>query len=392
MSGWRPTVAAVFEGVDPGLKIRRVEVAAPQEGEVLLEVAACGACHSDVHKLRGHGTVAPPCVFGHELSGTITETGPSVDRVRPGDRVVCSFLVPCGKCAACAAGADDDCAPFRSAMQRDGLRFDGTHRYRFLDGAALRASGVGGLARHVVLPATAVFPLPNDWPSAWPLADAAVLGCAGLTAYGAVHRAARLTGGERVLVIGAGGVGLCVIALARHAGVVGTVATDLRQGARRAALDFGATAALDGADPPSAAHSVEQVASEDTERGLADRVRSVLGGDPDVVFDTIGTSDTLLQAQQIVAVGGRVVVTGLGGTSGRGIIPDLTVFVRRKVALIGSYAGLPREDMPRLLDAVRSGAFDPARLVSARYPFAQAARAYAEVAAGRIVGRALIEY
>ncbi|MFG1687874.1 alcohol dehydrogenase catalytic domain-containing protein [Nonomuraea sp. NPDC049269] len=245
----------MFEGVDPGLKIRPVEVAAPQEGEVLLEVAACGACHSDVHKLRGHGTVAPPCVFGHELSGTIAETGPSVGRVRPGDRVVCSFLVPCGKCAACAAGADDDCAAFRSAMQRDGLRFDGTHRYRFPDGASLRASGVGGLARHVVLPSTAVFPLPHDWPSAWPLADAAVLGCAGLTAYGAVHRAARLTSGERVLVIGAGGVGLCVIALARHAGAAGTVATDLRQGARRAALDFGATAALDGADPPSAAHS-----------------------------------------------------------------------------------------------------------------------------------------
>ncbi|GAA2422997.1 zinc-binding dehydrogenase [Actinomadura vinacea] len=373
MTGRRSSVAAVFEGVETGLRLRPVEVAAPQEGEVLLEVAACGACHSDVHKLQGHGTVAPPCVFGHELSGTVTEIGPNVAHVRPGNPVVCSFLVPCGRCAACASGAEDECAPFRSAMQRDGVRFDGSCRYRLPDGTGLRASGMGGLVRHVLLPATAVFPLPSDWPG--PLADAAVLGCAGLTAYGAVHRAARLTGGDRVVVIGAGGVGLCIVALARHAGAVDTVATDLRPDARRTAVGFGAAAALDGA-----------------EARLADLARATLGKEPDVVFDTIGTPSTLKQALQLVGVGGRVVVTGLGGTSGPGTIPDLTVFVRRKVTLTGSYAGLPREDMPRLLDAVRAGAFQPAQLISARYPFTEAARAYADVAHGRVVGRALIEY
>ncbi|WP_051579615.1 alcohol dehydrogenase catalytic domain-containing protein [Pseudonocardia acaciae] len=374
-SGWRRTVASVFEGVDTGLRIQDVDVSAPGPDEVLLTVAACGACHSDVHKLEGHGTVAPPCVLGHELSGTLAEVGASVTGLRPGDRVACSFMVPCGGCAACTAGAQDDCGPFRSAMQRDGLRFDGSYRYQLPDGTGLRASGVGGLSRQVVLPATAVFALPDGWPRRWPLADVAVLGCAGLTAYGAVHRAARGTEGERVVVLGAGGVGLCVVALAAHDKASGVVAVDLRADALGAARDFGAVAALDGTAPD-----------------LADSVRDALGGDPDVVFDTVGTPGSLSQAQRLLAVGGRVVVTGLGGTGGPGLIEGLPAFVRRKLSIIGSYAGRPDEDMPRLLAAVRAGALDPSRLISARYPFEDAAQAYADVAAGKIVGRALIEF
>ncbi|GAB3570887.1 zinc-binding dehydrogenase [Amycolatopsis endophytica] len=372
---WLPTQAMVFTGVGEDLELADVEVSAPQPGEVLLSVAACGACHSDVHKLQGHGLVPPPCVFGHELSGTVERVGSAVRHLRPGDRVVCSFLVPCGECVACRDGATDECGPFRATMQRTGVRFDGTHRYRRRTGDPLGASGVGGLARRVALPATAVFPLPHDWPSRISLTDAAVLGCAGLTAYGAVHRAAGLAEGERAVVIGAGGVGLCVTALAVHAGAAAVVATDLKPEAREAAIGFGAAAALDGG------------ASD-----LAGRALAALGGPPQVVFDTIGTPGTLDQAQQLVGVGGRIVVTGLGGTSGPGRIPDLTVFVRRKIALIGSYAGVPREDMPHLLAAVGRGALDPAALVSARFPFQRASDAYAAVAGHEIVGRALIEY
>jgi Zn-dependent alcohol dehydrogenase len=371
MSAGVITTAAVFHGVEAGLTVETVEVGPPAPGEVRLRVAACGACHSDVHKLQGHGLVPPPVVFGHEISGVVTAVGDGVDTLAAGDRVVCTFLVPCGDCPACRRGAQDECGPFRTRMQREGVRFAGTHRLARIDGTPLRTSGVGGLAGEITMPATAVFRLPVAWPDRISLADAAVLGCAGLTAYGAVHEAARIRPGERVVVLGGGGVGLCTVALARHAGAT-VVATDTKAAARDALTRFGAVAAL----PADTSDLVEQV-------------RGALGGEPAVVVDTVGVGATVAQALALAAVGGRVVVSGLGGTSGARI-DDLTVFVRRKLSLIGSYAAVPARDMPRLLDAVVDGALDPADLISTRYPFADVVAAYADVAAGRITGRALV--
>ncbi|MFF2317885.1 zinc-binding dehydrogenase [Arthrobacter sp. NPDC058097] len=368
------TTAAVFRGVEVGLSIEQVTLEPLLPSEVRLRIAACGACHSDVHKLRGHGLVPAPNVFGHEISGVVTAVGGDVKAIAVGDRVVCSFLVPCGSCAACRRGDEDECGPFRSHMQNAGTRFNGSPRMRTLDGQPLRTSGVGGLAREITLPATAVFPLPAAWPTSVPLSDAAVLGCAGLTAYGAVHEAAKLQPGESVLVLGGGGVGLCTAALSRHAGARHVVGTDMKPEAREALIAFGASAAI----APNAADFTEQ-----TEAAFD-------GRRPDVVFDTIGVPETLRQAMAHVAVGGRVVVTGLGGTNGPAAIDDLTVFVRRKISLIGSYAAVPSRDMPRLLEDVAAGALNPSQLVSARYQFTQAAKAYEDVAAGRVTGRALI--
>src|SRR5690606_29514378 len=198
------TRAAVFWGVDEGLRIEDVVVPAPGPGEVLLRVAACGACHSDVHKLEGHGTVATPNVMGHEIAGVVEEVGPDVETYAPGDRVVCGFLVPFGGCVDCADGRDDDCLVFRRRMQTEGVSMRGGPRFLLPDGTQVRGSGVGGLAELTVLPATALASAPADVS----LADAAVLGCAGLTAYGAVYRSAELRPGETAVVIAVGGVGL----------------------------------------------------------------------------------------------------------------------------------------------------------------------------------------
>ncbi|OPX10819.1 hypothetical protein B1790_10635 [Mycobacterium sp. AT1] len=357
------------------MRIEEVNVGDPVAGEVRLRLAACGACLSDVHKLKGHGLVAPPNVFGHEISGTITAVGPGIDHLVIGDRVVCSFLVPCGACERCRAGAEDECGPFRTHMQRKGVRFDGTHRMKTATGEPLRSSGVGGLTGELTMPATAVYALPANWPADVSLADAAVLGCAGLTAYGAVHVAAAIGPGHRVLVLGGGGVGLCVTALAVDAGASRVVATDLKPDALDALTRFGAhqTVRADDPDLPAA-------------------VRQALGSadGADVVVDTIGIPATVRQALELAAVGGRVVVSGLGGTSGPVEIDDLTVFVRRKLSLVGSYAAVPSRDMPRLLEAVARGALDPGELISERFAFEDVAAAYEALSAGRITGRALV--
>jgi succinate semialdehyde reductase (NADPH) len=376
LDSMRVSKAAVFRGVDGGLSFEDVYVTEPTSREVLIDVAACGACHSDVHKLEGHGTVPAPNIFGHELAGTVVAVGSDVTHVCPGDRVACTFLVPCGRCGACLAGAEDNCGPFRSMMQARGLRYDGTHRYYDHDGHPLRASGVGGLVGLVALPEGAVFPLPSGWPDDIPLTDVAVLGCAALTAYGAVNRAARLHTGANVVVLAAGGVGLCTIALAKHAGAQSITATDMRDDALVAAERFGATATVRADDPEFAA-----------------RVAAAAGDAPiDIVFDTIGTPRTISQALDIVGIGGKVVVSGLAGTSGPGQIENLNRFVRNKITLVGSYAALPGEDMPALLEAVRDGALVPSELISARFPFEDAAAAYSAVASGQVIGRALIEY
>jgi S-(hydroxymethyl)glutathione dehydrogenase/alcohol dehydrogenase len=370
----QPARAVVFHGVGSTLRIEDVLTPPPADGEVRLDVAACGACLSDVHKIEGHGLVEPPCVFGHENSGTVSAVGPGIDHLAVGDRVVCSFLVPCGRCPACADGREDECGPFRSQMQRSGVRFDGSSRLSFADGTALRTSGVGGLATAIVMPATSVFRLPDGWPDHLPLVDAAVLGCAGLTGYGAVHRAARLARGEHVAVLGAGGVGLCIVAFAKHAGAASVLVTDMKPDALDAAKVFGATAT-----------------SEATAIDLQARVTEAGGGaGPSVVFDTIGNEHTIRQALGMVAIGGRVVVTGLAGTSGASI-DDVSVLVRRKVSLIGSYAGVPGQDMPAMLVAVAEGALDPSALITARYGFDDAADAYTALASGAVTGRAVIE-
>ncbi|WP_169806919.1 zinc-binding dehydrogenase [Actinomadura macra] len=372
----RTSRAAVFHGVGSGLRIEEVRVTGPGPREVLIEVAACGACHSDVHKLQGHGTVAAPNIFGHEVAGVVHTVGAGVDHVRPGDRVACTFLVPCGACAACRSGAEDNCGPFRTMMQAKGLRYDGTPRYYELDGTPLRASGVGGLVGMVALPAGAVFPLPGGWPETIPLTDVAVLGCAGLTAYGAVNRAAKVRPGANVVVLAAGGVGLCTVALARHAGANTVTVSDVRDESLAAATGFGATGTV---------HA--------DEKDFAAKVGERAGGAPiDVVFDTIGTPGTISQALDIVGIGGTVVVSGLAGTGGPGRIENLNGFVRNKITLVGSYAAVPGEDMPKLLEAVRDGALDPVLLVSARFPFDRAEAAYDAVASGTVTGRALIEY
>src|ERR1700712_2824170 len=139
------TIAAVFYGTDRPLAFERVTLPPPEPGEVVIDIVANGACHSDVHKLQGHGLVEAPCVFGHEISGTIAEIGSTVTSLHVGDRVVCSFLVPCGVCSACSSGNEDLCLPFRSHMQKLGVRFDGTPRMYAANGEPLRTSGVGGL-------------------------------------------------------------------------------------------------------------------------------------------------------------------------------------------------------------------------------------------------------
>src|SRR5581483_1390478 len=243
--------AAVLPAAGQPLQLERIRVPRPRRGEVLVRVAACGVCHTDLHVIKGEVAFPSPAVLGHEISGTVAELGEGVEAPAVGARIVGTFVLPCGECDACRRGRDDLYGPFFTMNRLRGTLFDGETRLAREDGTPLAMYSMGGLAEYAVLPATAVFPLPDSQP----LEESAIVGCAALTAYGAVRHAASVRVGERVVVVATGGVGSLVLQLARAAGAAQMVAVDVGEAKLDGALRLGATHVVDA----SAGDPVETV-------------------------------------------------------------------------------------------------------------------------------------
>src|SRR5437588_10447282 len=111
-----------------GLAVEDVPRPTPKAGEVLVQVAGCGICHSDLHVLNGDIAFPRPCTFGHEISGTVAEIGTGVEGLTAGQTVVGTFIMPCGTCQHCARGRDDICEKFFAMNRGRGVLYDGTSR------------------------------------------------------------------------------------------------------------------------------------------------------------------------------------------------------------------------------------------------------------------------
>src|SRR5207249_6812746 len=146
----------------------------------LVRITACGVCHTDLHVIKGEVPFPTPAVLGHEISGTVVELGEGVEGPAVGTRVVGTFIMPCGACEACRSARDDLCEPFFALNRLRGTLYDGETRLFRPDGSPLAMYSMGGLAEYAVVPATALFELP----AGLPVEEAAVFGCAALTAYG----------------------------------------------------------------------------------------------------------------------------------------------------------------------------------------------------------------
>jgi succinate semialdehyde reductase (NADPH) len=227
---------------------------------------------------------------------------------------------------------------------------------------------MGGLAEYSVLPASAAFALPDDLT----LEDAAILGCASLTAYGAVRHAAEVSLGERVVVVGIGGVGSLVVQFARAQGAAQVVAVDLGELKLQAAASLGATDLVDAA-------------TEDP----VERVLEVTDGGVDVAFEVLGRPETFLQAVEMLRDGGRMVAVGIAPAGERAGV-EITRLVRRGLRIVGSYGGRPRTDMPSLLGLVQRGVLRPQDGISRRFRLDEAPAAYEALDRREIVGRAIV--
>jgi len=361
--------AAVLEKAGVPLLVENIREPKPRQGEVLVKVAACGVCHTDLHVMKGEVTFPLPAVLGHEISGTVAAVAPDVADARVGDRVIGSFIMPCGRCRHCVRGRDDLCETFFALNRLKGVLYDGETRLFREDGSPLAMYSMGGLAEYAVVPATSVFPLPQGLD----LHEACILGCAIPTAYGAVRHQADLAPGESVAVIGVGGVGSNIVQIARLFGAAEVIAVDINDEKLEAARSLGATHVVNASDDDPAT-----------------MVRALTGGrGVDVAFEALGRAETVLTAFNVVADGGRVVVVGIA--PGSEAVPiEITRLVRRSITLKGSYGGRMRADVPELTRLAASGQIRTSQLITRRYSLDEVNDAYDALNRGEIIGRAII--
>jgi S-(hydroxymethyl)glutathione dehydrogenase/alcohol dehydrogenase len=362
-------MAAVLEAPNAPLRIEEIPIPEPGAGEVLVRVAACGVCHTDLHVMKAEVAFPMPAVMGHEISGTVAALGPGVGGPPIGTPVVSAFIMPCGVCAACGAGRDDLCDNFFAMNRLKGTLYDGTSRLRRNDGSSLAMYSMAGLAEYSVVPATDVFPLLDGLP----LAESSVLGCAIFTAYGAVRHGADLRGGERIAVVAAGGVGINIIQIARAFGASQIIAVDVRDEKLEAARRLGATDVVN-------ATSGDAVA----------RVRELTQGrGVDVAFEVLGIPQTFVQAFEMIRDGGRMVAVGIAPGRTTAAV-EITRLVRRELRIVGSYGARTRSDMPDIIRLAAQGIFRPETMVTQRFPLKDADAAYKALARGDIIGRAIV--
>ncbi len=326
----------------------------PRGDEVLVRVEACAVCHSDVSAAEGAWGGELPAVYGHEAAGTVVEAGAGVARAQVGDAVVVTLIRACGRCRSCLRGEPALClddGPVDSPLSLPGGR-------RVVQGMRTAA-----FARHVLVHESQVVPVPPDVPRV----TASLLGCGVLTGVGAAVRTAAIEDGARVVVLGAGGVGLSCVQGARLAGAATIVAVDPVPAKREAAAAVGAT------------HTVDAASAD-----VVGAVREVAGADgADYVLVATGARSAVQTALELLARGGTAVLVGMP-PSGSTVEIDPTELAHHGRRIVGSKLGSarPDADIPWLVDLYRDGRLELDGLVSGTFPLERLDEAMAEVRAG----------
>lgn len=329
------------------------ETPQPQGSEVIVKVGSCGVCHSDVHlhdgyfdlggdaKLDMTRTVKPPRTLGHEIAGVVVAVGPDAHGVKFGERRVVFPWIGCGQCSLCAAGHEHLCnSPKALGIHRD-----------------------GGFADHVAVPH------PRYLLDYGNLAEeqACTYACSGLTAYSALRKAGEIGPNDPLVIIGAGGVGLSGIRLAKEMFGVEPIVAEIDQSKWEIARQAGAAQVID----PSA-------------EGVLKALLKATGGAA-AVIDFVGAGSSFAFGFGALRKGGKLVCVGLLG----GATPIVPAMVSMKaVSVIGSYVGSLAE-MQELMAIARSGALPDMPLT--QQPLANATAALEDLRAGRVRGRIILK-
>jgi 2-desacetyl-2-hydroxyethyl bacteriochlorophyllide A dehydrogenase len=305
--------AAVFKSVGHPLQIETRPDPVPSDDEVVLKVGRCGVCGTDLAMTDGSSqTFEPDSIIGHEFAGEVVAIGRKVARIKVGDRVTALPFTGCGTCATCIAGRPNFCAQFRGMA--------------------------GGFAEYVASTERVTVKLPQSLS----LADGALVEPLAVSLHGVAL--AQMTPGARVLVIGAGPIGLGAVFWARKlgAGAIAVTASSRRGEAR--ALQMGANTFV----LPEQAGDLPQAAS------------GALGGMPDVVIEAVGKRDLIAQAVNCVRPAGTVIVLGFCSVPDS-FVPAIAVWKEVKLQFSMTYSIAEFEHVARVLDA---GTVEPRAMIT----------------------------
>ncbi len=339
-----------------------LELAPPGPGEVLVRLYASGVCHSDYNAIDGTATTRCPAVLGHEGAGVVEAAGEHAG-VAVGRRVMLSWMPACGHCAECVRELPHLCATAWQEMGHGGL-LDGTPRLSRGGEPVYHYSFLSTFAERAVVPAACCIPIPDGVP----FEVAALAGCAVATGTGAVWRTAGVRPGDRVAVIGCGGVGMSALLGAVVAGAHPIVAVDVSHDKLAAAEGLGATHAVSWAGSPEA---------------TAERVLEVSGGGVDYAIEATGRPEAALTAFLSTRARGAAVLIGIPPADATITLPALPI-PRMERRILGSIYGStrPERDFPALLELYLRGRLPLDRLVSERMPLDSVQDAFAAMRGG----------
>ena len=348
---------AVLEQTGGPITVCELELAPPGPDEVLVRLRASGVCHSDWNAVDGTAETPCPAVLGHEGAGVVEQIGERVSRVAVGDHVALSWAPWCGECEECLRNLPQLCSTVWPAMGTGGL-MDGTPRLSRAGEPVFHYSFLSTFAEACVVPERSCVPIAEDVP----FDVAALVGCAVSTGVGAVWRTAQVKPGDRVAVVGCGGVGLSALMAAVVAGAEPVIAVDAALQKLDVARSFGATDAALWAGSP-----------EET----AELVREMSSGGVDYAIEATGRPEAMLAAFLSTRVRGAAVLIGIPRADAVLAVPATTI-PRMERRVLGSIYGSskPERDFPLTLDLYRRGRLPLDRLVSHRLPLDEVERGF----------------
>ncbi|MDQ4063065.1 MAG: S-(hydroxymethyl)glutathione dehydrogenase/class III alcohol dehydrogenase [Actinomycetota bacterium] len=341
--------AVAFEAGEP-LKVETVELAGPEEGEVLVEVRATGVCHTDEYTRSGADPEGLfPSVLGHEGAGVVVEVGPGVTSLKEGDHVIPLYTPECRECEYCVSQKTNLCQAIR-VTQGQGLMPDGTSRLSINGEKLYHYMGTSTFASHTVVPEIALAKIREDAP----FEKVCYIGCGVTTGIGAVINTAKVEPGANVVVFGLGGIGLNVVQGARMVGADKIVGVDLNPARKPLAEKFGMT------------HFVNP---REVEGDLVPYLVDLTGGGADYSFECIGNVEVMRQALECCHKGwGVSVIIGVAA-SGQEISTRPFQLVTGRTWKGTAFGGARgRTDVPKIVDWYMDGKINIDDLITHTMP------------------------
>jgi S-(hydroxymethyl)glutathione dehydrogenase/alcohol dehydrogenase len=353
------TRAAIARGPHLGWEIADLQLDEPKAHEVRVKLMAAGLCHSDDHITQGDAPVRMPVVGGHEGAGIVESVGPDVQRVKPGDKIVCSYIPACGACRPCSTGHSNMCVKGLNAGT--GMFLDGTFRFHLGEEDLGGFCSLGTFSQYAVVSEILC-----------------LVGCGVPTGWGSAVHAAGVRAGDTVVIFGAGGVGSNAVQGARFAGAKNVIVVDPVEFKREMATTvFGATHAF------ATAKEAHDFVVETTWGQLADHVIMT----PGVVTEEMVNAGVMMTGK-----GGKVTITAVGHIDERAVHvrAGLLIGYMRQVrgALFGD--SNPLYDIPMLLGLYKSGDLKLDELVTRKYALDQVNQAYQDMTDGKNIRGVII--